>query len=586
MRKYLLLVLLFCLQGFYAQEVEFTAKPSKTTLGINEKLRVEFTMTKDGDNFNPPSFQGFNAAGPSQMISNSWINGKRSFSKTYTYVLTPTARGTFTIGQASIDIDGETYKTIPFKVTVTAAVAGANDPDAPITENAGKGIHVVAEVSKTNPYVNEPITVVYKLYVSQDASVRGTRQMDIPQFNDFWSQDIETDSRSVQQGMYNGENYRYIVLKRVVLYPQKSGRLEVEPLSMELTIDVPTGRRDFFNRPLMTQTTKVMSSGSKYINVKPLPEKGKPIDFSGAVGSFDFKVTPSKTTLSNGESLQLNVEVLGKGNLKLFNLPKPVVPSALEMYDPEHKEKISIPLSGMQGSISDNYAIIPQNKGKYPIKAMTFSYFDLASGKYKTITTDEIMIDVQSVPGTSAGNETTSSSGVNKQPVQTTEQFRFVALDTKLQPINKKPFFGSMLFYILLFVPFLLIPVIMLLKKQKQARDNDVTGNKIRKNNKLAKKYLSEAKKHLGNKEPFYVALEKALHNFLKAKLNIETSEMAKPNIQELLESRGAKPETIDDFIKIMNSCEFARYAPSSGAAMQQDYDNAVSVITKLEKEI
>ncbi len=585
MKKYILVLLLFCLQGLYAQEVEFKAVPSKTTLGINQKLRVEFTMNKDGDNFDPPSFQGFNAAGPSQMISNSWVNGKRTYSKSYTYVLTPTARGTFTVGQASIVIDGETYKTIPFKVTVTAAVAGEDDPYAPITENAGKGIHVVAEVSKTNPYVNEPINVVYKLYVSQDASVRGTRQMDIPQFNDFWSQDIETDSRSVQQGMYNGENYRYIVLKRVVLYPQKSGRLEIEPLSMELTIDVPTGRRDFFNRPLMTQTTKVMSSGSKYINVKPLPEQGRPEDFSGAVGSFDFKVTPSKTTLSNGESLQLNVEVSGKGNLKLFNLPKPVVPSALEMYDPEHKEDISIPLSGMQGSISDNYAIIPQNKGKYPIKPMTFSYFDLATQKYKTITTDEIMVDVLNVPGTSAGNETTSS-GVNKQPVQSTEQFRFVALDTNLQPKNKKPFFGSILFYILLFVPFLLIPVIMLLKKKKEARDNDVTGNKIRKNNKLAKKYLSEAKKHLGNKEPFYVALEKALHNFLKAKLNIETSEMTKPNIQELLVSRGAKAETIADFIKIMDSCEFARYAPSSGVAMQQDYDNAMRVITKLEKEI
>ena len=196
------------------------------------------------------------------------------------------------------------------------------------------------------------------------------------------------------------------------------------------------------------------------------------------------------------------------------------------------------------------------------------------------------MVDVQSVPGTSSAGSETASSGVNKQPVQSTEQFRFVALDTNLQPKNKKPFFGSTLFYILLIVPFLLIPVIMLLRKKKEARDNDVTGNKIRQSNKLAKKYLSEAKKHLGNKEPFYVSLEKALHNFLKAKLNIETSEMTKPNIQELLLSRGAKTETVDDFIKIMNSCEFARYAPSSGTAMQQDYDNAMRVITKLEKEI
>lgn len=584
MKKYLVLLLLCCLQGLYAQ-VEFTATPSKTKLGLNERLRVEFTMTADGDNFNPPSFDGFNAAGPSQMISNSWTNNKRSFSKTYTYVLTPTARGTFTVGQASIEVDGKTYKTIPFKVTVTAAVDKPNDPVAAAAANAGKGIHVVAEVSNYNPYVNEPITVVYKLYVSQDSSVRGTRQMDIPQFNDFWSQDVKASGNTIKQGTYNGESYRYIELKKVVLYPQKDGKLEIEPLSMELTIDVPTGRRDFFNRPLMTQMQKVMSSGSKYITVKPLPEQGKPADFSGAVGDFTFKVTPSKTTLSDGESLQLTVEVSGKGNLKLFSLPKPVVPAALEMYDPEHNENISIPLSGMQGSISDVYAIIPQNKGKYPIKEMAFSYFDLSEKRYKTITSKELIIDVLSVSNTTADAATTPQ-GAQKQAVQTTAQFRFVALNTTLQPKNKQHFFRSTLFYILLLVPFLLIPIIMLLKKKKQARDNDVTGNKIRKNNRLAKKYLSEAKKHLGNKEPFYVSLEKALHNFLKAKLSIETSEMTKPNIQELLLSRGAQQETVTDFITIMNNCEFARYAPSSGAAMQQDYDHAVGVITKLEKEI
>lgn len=584
MKKYIILLLL-CVQGVFAQ-VEFTATPSKTTLGLNERLRVEFTMSEDGDNFNPPSFEGFRAAGPHQMISNSWVNGKRSFSKTYSYVLTPTSRGTFTIGQASIEIEGTTYKTIPFKVTVTAAVAGADSPDGTQTANVGKGIHVVAEVSKTSPYVNEPINVVYKLYVSQESSVRGTRLMDIPQFNDFWSQDIEADSRTVQQGTYNGESYRYIVLKKVVLYPQKSGRLEIEPLSMELTIDMPSGRRDFFGNQFMTQTNKVMSSGSKYINVKPLPQSGRPSDFSGAVGKFDFKVTPSKTTLSNGESLQLNIEVSGTGNLKLFNLPKPVVPSALEMYDPEHKENISIPLSGMRGSVSDNYAIIPQNKGKYPIKAMSFSYFDPGTGRYKTITSDEIMIDVLRVPGGGNTDATAMEPGSQKQAVTTTEQFRFIDLNTSLQAVNKKDFFGSALFYTLLFAPFLFIPVLILAKKKKQARDNDITGNKIRKSNRLAKKYLSEAKKHLGNKEPFYVALEKALHNFLKAKLNIETSEMSKPNIQDLLLSRGAKQETVNDYIKIMNSCEFARYAPSSGTAMQQDYDHAVSVITKLEKEI
>lgn len=582
--KYLFLLLLFSVQGLLAQ-VEFKAVPSKTSLGINERLRVEFTMNEDGDNFVPPAFDGFRVSGPSQMISNSWVNGKRSFSKTYSYLLTPTAKGTFTIGQASIVIEGKTYKTSPFKVQVTSAVQ-TSDPSgpygAPAVQDAGKGIHLVAEVSNSNPYLNEPVTVVYKLYVSHDAGIRNFSEIDSPAYNDFWSQSIDVKEFQVQNGKYNGQDYRYVVLRKTVLYPQKSGRLTIEPLSLDILMEVPTGRYDFFGRPQVTQTSKVFSADKKIINVKPLPEKGRPADFTGAVGTFDFKVSPSKTKLNAGESLQLNVSVSGKGNLKLFTLPRPVVPAALEMYDPEHTEKVTIPLTGMQGSISDTYTIVPQNKGKYPIKPLSFSYFDLSSRSYKTITSDEIMIDVQGGPVASANNAPESQ----KQKLEPGEQFRFISLSTSLKDTNRTDFMGSGLFYALLFVPFLLIPVVILLKRKKEAIDRDVTGNKIRKNNRLAKKYLSEAKKQLGNKEMFYVALERALHNFLKAKLNIETSEMSKDNIRKLLLSRKADTETVNDFIRIMDSCEFARYAPSSGTAMQQDYNNAVAVITALEKQI
>lgn len=585
MKKYILLLLL-CLQGLVYAQVEFKAVPSKTKLGINERLRVEFTMSEDGDNFRAPAFQGFQVSGPSQMISNSWINGKRSFSKTYTYLLTPTAKGTFTIGQASIEIEGKTYKTSPFKVTVTAAVQlqEPSNPYAPQQpQDVGDGIHLVAEVSKTNPYVNEPVTVVYKLYVSRNIGVRDSREVDSPQYNDFWSQSIDIKDFQVQNGKYEGKDYRYLVLRKTILYPQKSGTLEIEPLSLQLSLEVPTGRYDFFGQPFITTTNKVVSAGKKSIRVKPLPENGKPADFTGAVGKFDFKVTPSKTSLAAGESLQLNVSVSGKGNLKLFTLPKPVVPAALEMYDPEHKENVSTPLTGMQGSISDTYTIVPQNKGKYPIRPMSFSYFDLASGTYKTITTKEIMIDVKGGPVTSADKDAPVSQ---KQKVEAGEQFRFISLETSVKPMGREDFLGSGLFYALLALPFVLIPVVILVKKKKQAYDSDVTGSKIRQNNRLAKKYLSEAKKHLGNKEPFYVALEKALHNFLKAKLNIETSEMSKERIQELLLTRKASENTVRDFIRIMDNCEFARYAPSSDSAMQQDYDNAVTVITVLEKQI
>jgi hypothetical protein len=336
----------------------------------------------------------------------------------------------------------------------------------------------------------------------------------------------------------------------------------------------------------MVDDNKRVSAGSKTITVKPLPEAGKPIDFSGAVGKFNFSVTPSKTNLKNGESLDLKVVASGTGNLKLFTLPKPVVPNSLEMYDPVHSEQVQTPLSGMNGRISDSYTIIPQFKGKYPIKPMSFSYFDLSTGRYKTITSPEIMITVMDGPTASSDAVAENNVGTNKMKVTAGEQFRYIKLKTSLEKMHQKDFLGSTLFYVLLFLPLGIIPIIVLLKKKKEAIDGDVVGNKIRLSNKLAKKYLSEAKNQISNKEPFYIALEKALHNFLKAKLNIETSEMSKDKIQEILLSRKAQPETIQSFISLTENCEFARYAPASSVAIQQDFDKAVTVISELEKQI
>ncbi|MFP5439167.1 MAG: BatD family protein [Bacteroidia bacterium] len=607
MKKYLAILFLFILQGLTAQ-VEFKATPSRTKIGVNEKLRVEFSMNKDGDNFVPPPFQGFQASGPGQMISNSWVNGKVTFSKTYTYVLAPKAKGTFTVGQATIEIDGVTYKTSPFKITVGDAVANPNpqqqqpryDPFDPFgrmrqqqeeeeqaAQNAdpNNGIHLVAEVQNTNPYVNQPVNVVYKLYVSHDSSVLQFGEKTSPKYNDFWSQIEVVDGQhmKVQEGTYKGKPYRYVVVRKAVLYPQKAGKLKLEPLVDELLVEVPNGKRDFFGRMFTKQMKTSATTGTNYINVRPLPEAGKPADFNGAVGNFDFKVTPDKTTSKNGESIQLTISVSGKGNLKLFNLPKPEVPTALEMYDPEHKENVQTPLTGMVGSTTDVYTLVPNSKGKYPVKAMSFSWFDPATGKYHTRTSDEIMIDVLNVPEAVA--EAAKGKGA-KQEVKSTETFRYIASETSLRAQGGDDFYGSTLWYVLMVAPFAFIPVIVLARKKKEAYDSDIVGNKIRTNNKLAKKYLTAARKELGNKEPFYLALEKALHNFLKAKLRIETSELSRDNIRELLLSRNVTPDTVNDFTRIMDSCEFARYAPSSDTAMQQDYDSAVSVITSLEKQV
>jgi hypothetical protein len=585
MKKYLIL-LFISFHGLWAQ-VQFEAKVSKNTLGLNERLRIDFTMNADGDNFSPPSFEGFRiVAGPSQQVSQSWVNGRSSFNKSYSYFLLPTQKGTLIIKQAAVEINGQIYKTNPIKINVTAAVQQPRDPNEEPQISADDAIHLVAEISKGNPYVNEPITVVYKLYFSYNIGITNWRELNKPKYNDFWSQNIDIKQLVAEEGKYNGEKYRCVVLRKTVLYPQKSGKLEIEPLSLDIDVQVPTNRRNFFGQVQVVNDNKRVSAGSKTITVKPLPEAGKPIDFSGAVGRFNFSVTPSKTNLKNGESLDLKVVASGTGNLKLFTLPKPVVPNSLEMYDPVHNEKVNTPLSGMNGSISDSYTIIPQFKGKYPIKPMSFSYFDLSTGKYKTITSPEILINVLDGPSTGDNTEVAANSGVAKMKVSAGEQFQFIKLKTSLTAINQKDFLGSTLFYVLTFLPLLIIPIIVLVKKKKEAIDGDVAGNKIRLSNKLAKKYLSEAKQQLQNKEMFYVALEKAMHNFLKAKLKIETSEMSKDFIQELLLSRNGNVASVTAFIELTKNCELARYAPASSVAIQQDYDKAVTIISELEKQI
>ncbi|MBG6061004.1 hypothetical protein IWX83_000778 [Flavobacterium sp. CG_9.1] len=579
MKKYIAAIVLLVCSTLGAQ-VQFEARVSKSTLGLNERLRIDFMMNVDGDNFVQPSFDGFRiVAGPSQQVSQSWVNGRSSFEKAYSYILLPNKKGTLVIKSAAIEYNGQIYKTAPVKINVTDAQEQPRDPnDSPIS--ADENLYLVADVSKANPYVNEPTTVVYKLYFA-NIGISNFRELSKPKYNDFWSQNIEIKQLVAEEGQFKGQNYRYIVLKKVVLYPQKSGRLKIEPLSLEIDVQLPTNRRDMFGRMVLTETSKRVSAGGKTINVKPLPEAGKPENFNGAVGNFDFKVMPSKTNLKHGESLDLVVSVTGKGNLKLFTLPKPVVPNALEMYDAVHSEDISTPLSGMAGKSSDSYTIIPQYRGNYPVKPMEFSYFDLSSGTYKTIKSPEVMINV--LDGPTPADSTTTDGNKNKIVV---EEFKTIKSKTNLVIIDKEGFFGSNLFIGLLLLPFLLVPIIILFKKKKEAMDGDVSGNRIRMNNRLAKKYLSEAKKQINNKELFYIALEKAMHNFLKAKLHIETSEMSKNNIQELLLSRNAKPEAVNDFIALTENCEVARYAPSSSVTIQQDFDKAVFIISELEKQI
>ena len=581
-----ILLLTFFISGLLSAQVSFEAKVSKKQLGINERLRVDFTMNTDGDNFEPPSFENFTVVGgPSQSINNSWINGVRSFSKSYSYFLAPKKRGEFTIGQATIEIEGKTYKTLPVKITVTAAIDKPKDPNDP-NYIASEKIHLVAEISNGNPYLNEAITVVYKLYVAQNTGVRNWREIDNPRYNDFWSQNIDVKGIDIKQGTYNGEDYRYVILRKTVLYPQKTGKLTIEPLSLDITVEVPSNKRDVFGRSFMSTVNRTVASKNKVINVKPLPESGKPESFSGAVGSFDFKVTTNKQSLNATEALELKVSVSGKGNLKLFRLPKPTLPSALEVYEPEHSEKVNTRTSGMQGTISDSYTVVPNFQGSYPIPKVSFSYFDLKTKEYKTLTSERLVIEVSEGPQ-SAGSTNSTPGGLTENIIPTNlNSFSSFKTSTRLQPIVSEPFFNSNLFWILLLGPFLFIPFIIFVVKRRTTRALDVTGNKIRNTSRLARKYLSNAKKSLGQKEQFYNALERALHNYLKSKLRLETSEFNKEKIEELLGNKNINSATLEGFISLLTSCELARYTPLSTVDMQNDYKKAAGVINDLDKQL
>ena len=562
-------------------QVSFRAKVSKKTLGINERLQIDFLMNEDGDNFMPPSFESFKVVGgPSQSISNSWINGERTYSKTYTYFLAPKKRGSTNIGQASIEVKGVIYKTSPIEINVTAAVDVPKDPNDP-EYLASESIDLVAEISKTDPYLNEAISVVYKLYIAENTGIRTWNEIDKPRYNDFWSQNIDVKELKVQEGLYKGENYRFVVLKKTVLFPQKTGELSLEPLTLDISVEVPSNRRDIFGRRATTTVNRTVTAGNRNIKVKPLPKQGRPENFSGAVGEFDFKVESSKKTLTASEAFNLKLEVSGKGNLMLFELPEPILPSSLEIYDPEHSEDIKTSLNGTKGRILDNYTIVTNESGQYPIPPISFSFFNPKTKRYKTINSEKIIITASENPSVSKNNVDNISKIESKD-----SKFSSIYTSTKLEPIKKDDFFKSVLFWLLFLTPLFFIPGIVIYTKIKGKRAMDFEGNKIRKNRKLAKKYLSEAKKNIGNKEGFYEALERALHSYLKAKLKIKTVDLSKDRIKSLLDNNSISSSNVTEFVKLLESCDFARYTPLDKSNMIKDYENASDIISQIDKQL
>jgi len=584
MYKIKILNIIIFLIGFSAfSQVNFTTKLSKDRLGLNERVKIEFTVDKDGDNFIPPKFDNFRVVGgPSQSIRNSWINGKKSYSKTYSYFLSPIEKGSFEIGQASIEVDDEIYKTLPVRVTVTSAVDIPTDPNDP-NYLADKNIHLVAEVSNKNPFLNEAISVSYKLYVSPDTGVNNWRELEAPRYADFWSNNIDIKSLNVQNGTFKGKPYRYVVLRRTLLYPQKTGELKIEPLTLDISVQVPSNRRDFFGNLISSSVNKTVSSGSSIIDVKSLPIDNKPKDFSGAVGSFSFEIKSDKNELLTDEAFQLSLIVSGDGNFNLFEDPKISLPNSLEVYEPEKISNISVRARGIKGNINNKYTVVPINPGKYTIPETKFSFFNPVSAEYKTIYSDPIFIDVDG-----AYNSSLVSSDINEKnrtnKIQLLEnQFSSFKTKTKFSNVNERIFFNSNYYWILFIIPFIICFIIIvsskILRNYKSKKIDELKLARI-----LTNKLLADSKALIGNKEKFYESIDKALTTYLKTKLNLKNSEFKNEIINIKLQEMNLDKESIGLLFEIFENCQLARYTPLNIDAMSDDYRKANQFIEQFEK--
>ena len=575
--KHISLFALILNSSLIIAQVNFDATLSKKKLGLNERLRIDFVMNKNGDNFTPPNFENFQIiGGPNQSIKTSYLNGEQSFSKTFSYFLKPLKKGKLVIYQATITIDGQEYKSLPVEVNVTNSVKGANsNSDDEYFDD--DNIELIAFVSKSSPYINEPITIVYKLYYKSPINVSNANESEAPKYKDFFTQNIKIPQLKVNRETYKGQIYNVVDWRKVVLYPQRDGNLEISPLSLNLVLDFPTNKRDFFGNIIYDQASKIITTGSKIITVRKLPDNGKPKNFSGAVGQFEFDIILNKNSLKASESFQAKVKVTGQGNLKLFDLPNLMVPASMELYEPERKENVKTNLSGMSGTIENIYTIVPKYQGKFPIQELEFSYFDPLEKTYKTLKSQKLNIDVFEGP--------TLSSNSNENIVLTvSESFKFIKKENNFTRINKEQFSNTRTFYILLSIPLLsLLSFIIFYSLPKRRELNNY--EKIKKVYKQIKINLNNAEKSIGNKDKFYDLVEKAIYNCLKARFSIETNKLNKESIKKQMILDGISVDKIEIILKLVESCERARYSNSSDYEMTNDLNTARKIFDEILKK-
>ncbi len=597
-------ILILLLIGFFvqAEEVRFTASAPKV-VSTGEQFRLTFTLNTKADQLLQPDLSVFNVLmGPSSSYSQSTsiVNGKmtRSVSYTYTYILQAKNPGKYIISSATAKVGKKSYKSQPIKIEVVnggqktsnqAAASGSINSGANTGVVSNKDLFVRASVNKKEVYVGEHLTATIKIYSKVNLS--GFEDVKFPSFDGFLKSDIETPPlRSLDRENVNGQIYGTGVISRVVLFPQKSGTLVIDPVEIECLVQQRSSKTsnsffdDFFDS--YKTVRKSIKSPALKIKVKPLPS-GKPTDFSGAVGSFKLSASVDKVEVKANEAVTLKVRISGNGNLKLIAALKVNFPLDFESYDPKISSNLKTDLSGSSGTKTFEYLMIPRFKGDYRISPLAFNYFDPATGKYKTLYSKEFQINV--LEGDDDGLNTVLTS-------PSKEGIKFIGKDIRF--IKTSPFklvrkgetiLGSLWFIGLYIISLLIFIAVYIFRRKKLKEESNIELLKNKKANKFAKKRLKFASAQLKTKNTgaFYEAVLKALWGYLSDKLGIPLSGLSRDNAVEELKLKGIDEELVKEMIGLIDQCEFAQYAPSvSDGNMDDIYKQAVKMISKMENKV
>jgi hypothetical protein len=589
------------------QQANFTASVDRNRVGVGEQFELTFSLEgSGGNNFRPPALADFAVlSGPNQSMNTQFINGSISSSVSYGFILQPRTAGKFTIGAASIEANGKLLHTQPIAIEVTKGAPaqaqsrqGAGQPsEADVSKEIGDNLLLRVSVDRSRVYQGEQITVTYKICTR--VNVVNYSPTKLPSLTGFWSEDLDV-SRQVQLSNenINGKAYRVGILKKVALFPQRSGTLEIDPMEVDCAVQVQARRRggnsifdQFFNDPFFGNVTNVsykIKSDPVKITVQPLPSAGVPEGFSGAVGKFAMESWLDKRETKANEPVTLKVKITGQGNIKLLQAPNVSIPPDLEKYDPKISDNLSKDHDKISGSRTFEYLLIPRHAGEQRIPPIRFSYFDIDKKSYVSTSGPSFALTIgRGAETTGGGSEV---SGVSKEDVKLLgEDIRFLKSGDGSLRRKGEVFAGSPLFFVLSVGPVLAFVGFLFFVRKREKMLGDVTGLRIRRARKMAQRRLGAAKRLLDEKknQEFYTEISRALWGYMGDKLGIPPADLSIDAARSALAGRNVPGETVEKLASTIEQCEFARFAPGQDAlAMDAVYRGAVDIISSVEDQL